>query len=251
MPKQPLPKGFKRIHFDKREGPRDKCVYCLHKADSRDHLPPDGLFPDGVRPLDMRTVPCCKACNNSFSEDDAWFRNIMVAFCAKDSAIARDLLATKVARSGARNPDLLKKLSRRLAWVELYSPGGIYLGKKKDFMPFTRDEEGCITRMLHRLCKGYYWVVCKRVAPLNTRANLRTVESTHKEFLDALGASQWISSGNPDVFMWTCLPMTLDEPLCFFHFTFYKKFSMIVLFHMDARKNVFGRIPSSPLYLPQ
>lgn len=118
-------------------------------------------------------------------------------------------------------------------------------------MPFTKDEEACITRMLHRLCKGYYWIIYKRGAPLNTRAKLMVVESTPQEFLDALGASQWASSGNPDVFMWAGLPMTFDEPLCFFHFTFYKKFSMIVLFHMDRHKNTFGRIPSSPLYVPQ
>ncbi|MSU74850.1 hypothetical protein EXS57_03710 [Candidatus Kaiserbacteria bacterium] len=105
--------------------------------------------------------------------------------------------------------------------------------------------------MLHRLCKGYYWVIYKRSAPLNTRVKLMAVQAMPQEFLDALGVSQWISSGNPDIFMWTALPITLNEPLCFFWFTFYRKFSMIVLFYKDTRGNIFGRIPSSPLYVPQ
>ena len=248
-----IPEGFKEIPFDKREGSRSICAYCLHKADSRDHLPPESLFPDSVQPLNKRTVPCCKACNHSFSEeDDDWFRNIMTAYCGEDSTVARNLLSTKVVQSGVKQPHLLKKVSRREEWVELRSPNGIYLGKRKNHMPFTKDEEACITRMLHRLCKGYYWVIYKRAAPLNTRVKLMPVKSMPKEFINAMGASQWASTGNPDVFIWTALPFFMsEEPLCFFWFTFYRKFAMIVLFHMDKQKNVFGRIPSSPLYVPQ
>lgn len=254
---QGVPDGFRAIPFDKREAPRDACVYCLHKLTkgknkSRDHLPPDKLFPENMRNLDMRTVPCCKECNNSFSEDDEWFRNIMAAYCANDSDIARKLLETKVKKSGEKKPHLLKKKSAREEWINLQSPSGIYYERRKEKMPFTKDEEACITRMLHRLCKGYYWVLYKKIAPLNTRAMLLRSERVHKEFIQAMGASQWISSGNPDVFMWTALPFfTVEEPLCFYWFTFYKKFSMIVLFHMDTRKNIFGQIPSSPLYVPQ
>ncbi len=247
-----VPDGFKRIKFDKKEASRKLCVYCLHKADTRDHLPPRNLFPVGVQPIDMRTVPSCEACNQHFANgDDDHFRNIIVAYCASGSPIAQEMLSAKVARSIARNPSIAKKISTREEWVNVTTPSGIIVGRKKEKMPFTREEEAGITRMLHRLCKGYAWDIYKRPAPLNSRVKLLTVNETPPEFINALKASELVSTGNPDVFMWKALPVTLDELLCFFWFTFYNKFSMIVLFYADKRGNVFGRVPSSSLFLPQ
>jgi hypothetical protein len=53
-----------------------ECIYCgSSDADSRDHVPPRALFPS-PRPA-LITVPCCSSCNNSFSKDDTYFRDML------------------------------------------------------------------------------------------------------------------------------------------------------------------------------
>jgi hypothetical protein len=49
------------------------CVYCDDVADSRDHVPPRGIFPS-PKPSDLITVPSCTSCNQSFSKDDEYFK---------------------------------------------------------------------------------------------------------------------------------------------------------------------------------
>lgn len=50
------------------------CYLCgLVPADTRDHIPPRGLFPE-PRPTNLVTVPCCRRCNSDFAPEDDYFR---------------------------------------------------------------------------------------------------------------------------------------------------------------------------------
>lgn len=49
------------------------CIYCEATADSRDHVPPKGVFPE-PKPSDLITVPACTTCNQAFSKDDEYFK---------------------------------------------------------------------------------------------------------------------------------------------------------------------------------
>src|SRR5262245_14982592 len=52
------------------ERPSGFCIYCrTAKADTRDHVPPDLLFPS-PKPKRLITVPACRACNQGFQQDD-------------------------------------------------------------------------------------------------------------------------------------------------------------------------------------
>lgn len=53
---------------------RKKCYLCAGlDAKTRDHVPPDGFFPD-PKPDNLITVPCCAKCNSSYAKDDEAFR---------------------------------------------------------------------------------------------------------------------------------------------------------------------------------
>ena len=56
--------------------PSELCIYCrTAEADTRDHVPPDLLFPP-PKPSTLITVPACRPCNQGFQKDDEvslWF----------------------------------------------------------------------------------------------------------------------------------------------------------------------------------
>lgn len=64
----------------------DRCVYCgspfdkVNSVRSRDHVPPDGLFPmNGRTPnIQLLTVPSCERCNNARSMEEVRFRNLLL-----------------------------------------------------------------------------------------------------------------------------------------------------------------------------
>lgn len=54
----------------KQAGP---CFNCGAPSETRDHVPPKGVFP-APRPKQLITVPACRKCNNSTKLDDEYFR---------------------------------------------------------------------------------------------------------------------------------------------------------------------------------
>jgi len=60
-----------------------RCYLCgSRKRLTDDHIPPKGFFPP-PRPSNLITVPCCEACNASYSKDDeavrAWMSSTIFA----------------------------------------------------------------------------------------------------------------------------------------------------------------------------
>jgi hypothetical protein len=89
-----------------------KCYICGNLADSSDHIPPSGIFPD-PKPSNLITVPACSKCNECSSKDDEYFRTI-IATASYESSYAEMLMKQKVARQSSTNfsPTLyLKRLN--------------------------------------------------------------------------------------------------------------------------------------------
>ncbi len=86
-------------------------------------------------------------------------------------------------------------------------------------------------RMTERLCKGYYWVLSKRQPPRHYRTTLIEAKKIPEEFLQALQASEWITSGNEQVFMCKALPIEEDFSYILYMFTFYRKFTLLATYH--------------------
>ena len=102
----------------KRRGSR-LCYICGKAgADSRDHVPPRGIFPKLPRG-NLITVPAHKACNEAFSEDDEALRNVIIAASWRSEA-GRQAWDEQVLPSFAKNPKARQGLLDRLVpvWVK-------------------------------------------------------------------------------------------------------------------------------------
>lgn len=79
---------------------KKKCAYCgKPEADTVDHVIPRSLYPKSIGSSAVRlTVPCCEACNRSWSDDEAHFRTMM-ALAGEPNAVATELWTGKIARS--------------------------------------------------------------------------------------------------------------------------------------------------------
>lgn len=59
---------------------RKLCAYCPKPASDREHVFPRCLYPPSKNESKVQrlTVPACNECNNSWADDEAHFRNVMV-----------------------------------------------------------------------------------------------------------------------------------------------------------------------------
>jgi len=108
-----------------------ECIYCRKFGEiTDDHIPPTNLFPK-PKPSNLITVPSCKKCNSESSKDDEYFR--MVISMRHDTFEHPEVIKNrhKILRSFQRpnKKGLLNLLAKNLSTVDLYSQGGIYLGK--------------------------------------------------------------------------------------------------------------------------
>jgi len=78
---------------------------------TRDHIPPDNLFPDGKR-SDLITVICCHDCNKGFSKLDEQFR-VFVTSASNVSEVGKVISRQKVfGGSFKKSPKLKKQMGR-------------------------------------------------------------------------------------------------------------------------------------------
>ena len=135
--------------------PKRECVYCgSRKRLTDDHIPPKGLFPK-PRPSNLITVPCCRKCNESASKDDEYFR----AMLSWENRAGEHPDASKVSRSVLRSLQrpqaggFTKHLLDNIFDLDLYSTGGIYIGRRAGYwVDYKR-----IDRVAARIVKGLFY----------------------------------------------------------------------------------------------
>ena len=54
-----------------------QCIYCGKKADTREHCPPKGIFLRKPYPSNLIELPACRKCNNSYSADEEYTRDML------------------------------------------------------------------------------------------------------------------------------------------------------------------------------
>ena len=122
-----------------------QCYWCGAPATSREHVPPDSLFPPGKR-TNLITVPACAEHNQRFSQDDEKFRFYLQA--CSDSIDALDLFDKKTMR-GLERPEaarLVADLFRGMQQIAV--PGGVTALLQVDSTAQNRFFEK-VTRGLH------------------------------------------------------------------------------------------------------
>ncbi len=90
---------------------------------TRDHLPPENLFPEGAR-RDLITVTCCYACNKAFSKLDEQFR-VFVTTASNVSKVGTQVMRQKVFGSSLRkSPKLKHQMARDVFLGEIMTALG-------------------------------------------------------------------------------------------------------------------------------
>ena len=135
------------------------CVYCgLEDPDvrdrTRDHVPPKNLFPE-PRPSDLITVPCCRQCNSSASEDDEYFRVVLTSRIDTSDHPEAEKVRQRIFRSLQRPEatgftDLLRDI---MIDVDVHTPSGIYLGKGAGI----KIKHERLNQVAERIVRGLYW----------------------------------------------------------------------------------------------
>jgi hypothetical protein len=72
-----------------------KCAFCDNEATTKEHVFPSNLYTESKNNSKVQrlTVPACNQCNNSWSDDEAHFRNI-ITLAGKPNTVVNELWET-------------------------------------------------------------------------------------------------------------------------------------------------------------
>lgn len=144
------------------------CAYCGSKnPTTKDHIPPKGVFPSPL-PKNLVTVPCCTKCHKGTSEDDLYFRTILLT-SSNLVTNKKAMIQMRHAINSLKNPKrekLVKFMINSMTEAEIVSEAGIILGKH----PAFRIDHNIIERVLIRIIRGLYY---KEIGyPLSKNSNV-------------------------------------------------------------------------------
>jgi hypothetical protein len=126
------------------------CAYCgkFTKCD-REHVFPKCLYPPSNKSkIQLLTVPACNDCNNSWSNDEAHFRNMLVLAGEYPNAPRQELWETKIQRSF----DERDGLKRRNDLIAKMKPTKVNNNNER-YMIFPGDDER-VMRVVKKIIRG-------------------------------------------------------------------------------------------------
>ena len=148
------------------------CYLCGKPgADTKDHIPPRGIFPKNPSGQ-LITVPAHRKCNNQFSKDDEWIRNFIIAVSWK-SPKAQEAWKEQVLPSWEKNPGAKKAFQQRLISIGVKDPlsgtitkqTGVKIGKAIMNPQIARWTRGLFYDRFKRPIPGNIKVSCEKITP--------------------------------------------------------------------------------------
>jgi hypothetical protein len=174
------------------------CVFCGRPATTRDHVPPKAFFLP-PRPENLVTVPACASCNNGASESDDRFRNFVSLRVGVGNSKRLDLWKSKVLPGIRRNRKEFRRLVRSMRDVEVYTPGGIYLGMATQCAFEAEPHDSGIRRTV----RGLYWYQFKEALPPEIPIEVLVLGQNWKAALGPLlPMMQLCDIGGPETFQY-------------------------------------------------
>lgn len=180
---------------------RHLCMFCGDEIQpdqlTMEHFVPKGLWEKGHRPKGMKTLPAHKSCNNAFSEDNEYFRDVMVI----EEGAERHPEGNRV-RGGAidrkfreRFGSIVKTL-KNVGMRPVHTPSGIYLGNHPTF---EVDSER-VERVLCNVMKGIFYVAQKRPLPQDFILSVSDIRELDPEWVTKTVSFMvpWQSFGDGD-----------------------------------------------------
>ena len=139
------------------------CVFCGTECKvTEDHIPPKNLFV-GFPDNELIKVPSCYKCNNKSKLDDEYFR----AFLIPQEDIYSHPQAQKLNKlvrekfDANKRKGLEMRMYSQLHKKNIYTPAGIYLGKKDLIYP----EYDRVDAILKKILKGLFFHLMKKPFP--------------------------------------------------------------------------------------
>jgi hypothetical protein len=139
-----------------------ECAYCGSPAAATDdHIPARNIYAE-PRPANPPKVKSCLACNNGASDDDEYFRDVVVRhrhISALPQAQRRLSAMFRAAGIPAKTT-YARGILDSFVNVEVTSPAGLYLGHQ----PAYKVDANRMTRILRRYVRGLYcWEMGERL----------------------------------------------------------------------------------------
>jgi hypothetical protein len=122
----------------------------MREATTFDHLPPACLFPK-PRPNDLVTVPACFNCNNAASKDDEAFRVFLSLQIGMETPTIHSLWKDGALRTLQHNARLKQRVVDQSWQVDLRTPAGIFLGKRRVIRVPVHTHNAVIDRIVRGL----------------------------------------------------------------------------------------------------
>jgi hypothetical protein len=212
------------------------CAYCGAPEETRDQVPPRGIFASLLRlgfSGNLITVPSCKACNNTESKNDEYFRQVMVALETIEGATVPSPVVETIRRSakraekeGVRTPLHLLARTARKVWVWAADSSQAQLKTAVDIeWPRVRRTALRIARGLYRHHTGHNVPDHFDVAVYSEgeRANFTQEQQDfwHEMAMDTLKGTKKVV--HPEAFMYAINAVAGDPRVATLVFVIYKK----------------------------
>jgi hypothetical protein len=139
-----------------------ECAYCgIPGADTDDHIPPRSIYAQPT-PASRPLVKSCLTCNNGASDDDEYFRDVVVrhSHISTLPQAQRQLWAMFRAAGKPAKVTYARGILDAFVDVEVKTQAGLYLGQP----PAYRVDANRMTRILRRYVRGLYrWEMGERL----------------------------------------------------------------------------------------
>jgi len=164
------------------------CIYCgSSKKITKDHIPPKCLFPEPV-PKNLITIPSCEKCNQKFSKDDEYFRDVILMREDIFDLEGLEKLRNKVIRSLRRveSSKYKKSLISGSERVNVFTKSGLFTGKKTTY----NVDLNRLRNVINRITRGIYYKKEGEVLDENYDVKTYTSEDIAEWNLDS--QKEWI-----------------------------------------------------------
>ena len=192
------------------------CYLCGKPgADTKDHIPPKGVFPK-YPSGQLITVPAHGKCNNQFSKDDEWIRNFIIAVSWKSSK-AKEAWKQQVRPSWEKNPGAKKAFQQRLIHIGVKDPLSGTITKQMG----VKIEKAIMNSQIARWTRGLFYHRFKKPIPVNIKVSVEKL--TPEAFVSLIKVGicpKWITV-EPGVFKYTYIVANDNKHIGFAIFMFF------------------------------
>lgn len=162
------------------------CVICGKRAaTTRDHVPPEGIFPKPL-PSNLITVPACARCNNGTSTHDENFKVLLSLYCGQFNPEVSRLINTHALPTLGHNQKLNRTLITRMCPTYRSSSSGIIYERG-----WSVDWDETSTKIvIERTVRGLYFHHFNEILGEETECRISRLDDDNLEI--ALGIfSNW------------------------------------------------------------